>query len=81
MSEMTVLLILVWDTSVNMSIVVRRAVDVPFKCCRDGTELFLRMVTKRVIIFPPFYPFLPTLPPSSTAVIKGNVAEALNAET
>lgn len=56
MSEMTVLLILVWDTSVNMSIMVLRAVYVTFECCRDGTELFLRMVTKRVIIFPPFYP-------------------------
>lgn len=63
MSEMTVLLILVWDTLVNMSIIVLHAVYVPFKCCRDGTELFLQMVTKRVIIFPPFYPFLP-LPPS-----------------
>lgn len=81
MSEMTVLLILVWDTSVNTSIMVLHAVHVPFKCCRDGREHFSTdgNHTRHYIST-----FLSVPPPSSTVVvkpIKGNAVEALHAET
>lgn len=81
MSEMTVLLILVWDTSVNTSIMVLHAVHVPFKCCWDGTEHFSTDGNHTCHYISTF---LSVPPPSSTVVvkpIKGNVVEALHAET